>query len=57
MDEQVERAVQAAIRELERQADQSGCTTATDGTFVQVDGSFEIRPLVQAVLGAQLESS
>lgn len=52
MDEMVERAVAAGIAELQRQGRDSGCTAETNGRYVQVDGSFEIHPLVEAILRA-----
>lgn len=52
MDAIVDRALAAAIAELERQGRASGDTTMTDGRSVQIDGSFEIRPLVEAILRA-----
>ena len=50
-----ERAKRALLTELQRQAGESGCTTETNGRYVQVDGSFEIEPLVRAVIAALRE--
>lgn len=44
------RATRALIADLHRQARTSGCHTEDDGVRVQVDGSFEVAPLVLAVL-------
>lgn len=50
----VDQAMAAAAVELLRQAEHSGCTTDIDdgGQIAQVDGSFELRPLVEAILEA-----
>jgi hypothetical protein len=48
----ISHGVEAGIAELRRQAETSGCTTDSNGRFVQVDGSFEMRLLVAAVLQA-----
>lgn len=45
-------AVQAAITELHRQGEAKGITTEDNGAFAQIDGSFEIEPLVRAVIEA-----
>lgn len=48
----VERAKADLIAELNRQAERSGCTTETDGRYVQVDGSFNVELLARAVIAA-----
>jgi hypothetical protein len=53
----IEHAIAAIVADLQRQAASSGCTVETDGCFVQVDGSFEVEPLVRAVLTAIREPS
>jgi hypothetical protein len=52
MKTEIERAVRAALAELHRQAERSGCEVEDNGKLVQVDGSFEIEPLVRAILRA-----
>lgn len=53
----IQRATAAAIAELHRQAETSSCATSDDGRLAQVDGSFEVEPLVRAVLTAIREPS
>lgn len=53
----IDLAVAAAIAELHRQAEISGCTTEDNGSSAQVDGSFEVEPLVRAVIAAIREPS
>ena len=48
----IERAVAAALAELHRQGEKHGCTTEDNGTWVQIDGSFKIEPVVRAILKA-----
>lgn len=48
----IERATQAIIAELHRQAKISGCCTEDNGKSVQVDGPFKVEPLARAVLKA-----
>ncbi|MDB5669455.1 MAG: hypothetical protein JWO25_414 [Alphaproteobacteria bacterium] len=49
---ETDRRVAAAVAELRRQAEQSGCTTDVDddGPWAQFAGSFDLRQLVEAVL-------
>jgi hypothetical protein len=46
----VDRATRAALAELHRQGLKSGCFTEDNGRLAQVDGSFDVRRLVEAVL-------
>lgn len=48
----IERATQAIIADLHRQAERSGCRTQDDGVRVQIHGTFEVEPLVWAVVDA-----
>ena len=48
----IERATQAAIAELHRQSNRTGCTTEDNGRWAQVDGSFEVEPVVRAIIAA-----
>ncbi|MDB5720929.1 MAG: hypothetical protein JWP15_1547 [Alphaproteobacteria bacterium] len=49
---ETDRGVAAAVAELRRQAEQSGCTTDIDddGSSAQFAGPFDLRQLVEAVL-------
>ena len=51
-EEAVRLGVAAAIAELLREAEISGCVTHANGVFVQVDGCFQMTPVVTAVLAA-----
>jgi hypothetical protein len=42
--------VAAIIAELERQAELCGYVAETNGIYAQVDGSFKLEPLAQAML-------
>jgi hypothetical protein len=53
----LERAAEALVADLQRQAETSGCTVASDGPYAQVDGSFQVEPLILAVLTAIREPS
>lgn len=44
-----ENVAAAIVAELQRQAVETGCTVETNGTHVQVDGSFALGPLADAV--------
>ena len=48
----VEGLVATAVTELRRQEAVCGCTVNADGDFAQVDGSFNVREVVEAVLKA-----
>ncbi|AJP72913.1 hypothetical protein [Sphingomonas hengshuiensis] len=53
----LDEAVAAAIDELHRQAEVTGCTTEDNGELAQVDGSFKVRPLVRAILASVRDPS
>lgn len=48
----IERIERAILAELHRQGEAHGVTTEDNGRRVQVDGSFELRPIARAVLVA-----
>jgi hypothetical protein len=49
-DTSIEPVVAAIIAELERQAEICGYVAETNGVYAQVDGSFKLEPLAQAML-------
>jgi hypothetical protein len=53
----IEDLVAAAVAELRRQEETSGCTVSADGDIVQVDGSFDVRKVVEALVAAADSSS
>ena len=53
----MDKAIAAAVAELHRQEETSGCTVQADGDWAQVDGSFDIRKVVEAVLSASKADS
>lgn len=53
----LERATAAVIADLRRQSEMSGCAVDDNGRLAQVDGSFQVEPLVRAVLEAIREPS
>lgn len=53
----IERGVAAAIANLHKQAETSGCFTEDNGASAQVDGSFKIEPMVRAILLAAEDRS
>lgn len=50
VDTRIEPVVAAIIAELERQAEICGYVAETNGVYAQVDGSFKLEPLAQAML-------
>ena len=50
VDTRTERVVRAIIAELERQSETIGCVAETNGIYAQVDGSFKLAPLAEAML-------
>ncbi len=51
-EQEIDRLVAVAVAELRRQEETSGCTVMSEGKFAQVDGSFDVPRLVQAVVEA-----
>jgi len=48
----IDRLTKALLAELHRQGDERGVTVEDNGKLAQVDGSFEVQPLVAAMLAA-----
>lgn len=48
----IEAGLAAAIAELRRQGEQTGCDTDIHDDFTQIDGPFYLRPVVRAIIKA-----
>lgn len=51
----IDGAVRAFLAELHRQGEARGVTVEDNGSLAQVDGSFEVRPIVCAIVAALRE--